>query len=206
MEKAKRVPLWAWIITGLVASAVGIASAMAVTGGAIGSSKIVVGKWSSDPLVGARAANPWLRARIARIGLLALSKEETLYFDRNVDETGQPLRANCRYQITGGTLPARWWSITIYDSDDFLPRNTDNAGSLDATRIGLAGAGNWQGVISSSAPTDNPLWLSSQSAGDYSLTLRLYHPATTRGAELAKIAFPKVSLIACDGAAAKGAQ
>jgi hypothetical protein len=206
MEKSKPAPWWAWILTGLVASAIGIASALALTGGAIGNSKLVVGKWSTDPMVGATSANPWLRARIARIGLLALSKEETLYFDRNVDEAGNPLRANCIYEITGGPIPARWWSITIYDGQDFLPRNTDNAGSVDASRIAASGAENWLGVISPLAPVGNKLWISSQAAGDYSLTLRLYQPASTQGAELSKMAFPKVALMACSKPAMGGGQ
>jgi hypothetical protein len=200
METAKRTPLWAWVITGLIASIGGIASALAVTGGSLGSSRLVNGKWSSDPTIGSTAANPWLRARIARVGLLALSKEETLYFDRTVDEAGNSLRENCRYQISGGPLPTHWWSITIYDADDYLPRNTDNAGSIDATRALASGMTSWQGVIAPTNQGGNDLWLSSEAAGTFSLTLRLYQPASTQADALTKMVFPKVTLIDCSAA------
>lgn len=187
-------------MTGLMASIVGIASALAVTGGSLGSSRLVNAKWSSDPTIGSTAANPWLRARIARVGLLALSKEETLYFDRTIDDAGNRLRENCRYHISGGPLPTLWWSITIYNADDFLPRNNDNAGSIDATRARTSGGALWQGIIAPNNQDGNDLWLSSEAAGTFSLTLRLYQPSSTQADALTKMAFPKVTLIDCNGA------
>jgi hypothetical protein len=103
----RKAPVWAWIVLGFAGLVLGVGSALSLSNGALGGSKMAVGQWSSDPLVGAKAANPWLRARIARVGLLALSKEETLYFDRTVDEAGNPLREECRYQLSGQPIATR---------------------------------------------------------------------------------------------------
>jgi hypothetical protein len=196
--KPKR--MWRWVVAGVAGLFLGLGSAVALTGGSMGAGRLVVGQWSTDPQVGASAANPWLRARIARVGLLALTKEETLYFDRTTDEAGGPLREACRYRISGQNLPTRWWSLTIYDQTQFLPRNTDGASSLDATQLLAGGKSTFEAILSPAKPMDNQAWLSSKAAGTFSITLRLYNPNTIEPHELAQIAFPKIALLDCDGA------
>jgi hypothetical protein len=178
--------------------------ALWLSNGGLGGSKMIVGRWSSDPLVGSKAANPWLRARIARVGILALSKEETLYFDRTADEAGNPFRENCRYRLSGKPIATRWWSLTIYGKDQFLPRNLDSATSIDATRALPAGASIWTGMISSFRPADSANWMSSRAAGNFSITLRLYNPSTVEADALARMDFPTVTLVDCSGTAQGG--
>ncbi|MBA4768235.1 MAG: DUF1214 domain-containing protein, partial [Porphyrobacter sp.] len=74
-----------------------------------------VGGWRSDFAIGSEAADPYTRARVARHGLLALAKTEAVYFTRATDDTGAPLREACTYILSGGTMPAGWWSVTLYD-------------------------------------------------------------------------------------------
>ena len=44
--------------------------------------------WNADWTVGSSSANPWVRACVARHGLLALTKEEAVYFIRATDHQG----------------------------------------------------------------------------------------------------------------------
>jgi hypothetical protein len=193
----QKTPIWGWVLAGICGLILGIASALWLSNAGFGGSQIINGKWSTDPLIGAKAANPWLRARIARVGLLALSKEETLYFDRTTDESGAPLRESCQYRIEGQPIATRWWSMTIYGKDQFLPRNTDKASSIDATRaLGDAGEA-WTGIIAASRPADTQNWVSSKAAGDFSLTLRLYNPSSVEPTMLTKMAFPTINRVAC---------
>lgn len=142
---------------------------------------IDVGGWRSDFAIGSNAADPYTRARVARHGLLALAKTEAVYFTRTVDDEGLPLREACRYRIGGGPLPARWWSVTLYNADSMLPDNTDNAMSINAEQ---AGPGRWAATIQPRkpdliAPTRPAAiggWISSRNAGTFDLTLRLYVP------------------------------
>ncbi len=101
---------------------------------------VETGSWSSDWTIGSEAANPWVRARVARHGLLALTKDEAVYFTRNRDEDGNRLSEACTYEVSGGDMPALWWSMTLYDGTSFLPRNTDNALSFDLTDAGAGGS------------------------------------------------------------------
>jgi len=137
--------------------------------------------WASDWSIGSENANPYVRARIARNGLLAMRKEEAVYFAKTVDDAGEPLVESCTYQVSGGAYDAGWWSITLYDGDSKLPMNEDGRLSFDQTaadaRSGETGS-EWSFLIASTAPSDPDMaWVSSKAAGAFDLTLRLYQPS-----------------------------
>lgn len=165
-------------------------------GGGIAVGDVDVSGWRTDFAIGSKAADPYTRARVARHGLLALAKTEAVYFTRTVDDAGEPLREGCTYRLSGGTMPAAWWSVTLYDAASMLPANTDNALSIDATR---AGAGAWSAVIAPTRPAGDGPWISSRGAGTFNLTLRLYMPdvalLTDPGAALTP---PGIERLACE--------
>ena len=144
-----------------------------------------VGGWRSDFAIGSKAADPYVRARVARHGLLALAKTEAVYFTRATDDEGAPLREGCSYRLSGGQMPAGWWSVTLYDGQSMLPANTDGALSIDAER---AGGGAWSAVIAPERPAGEGLWISSRGADTFDLTLRLYMP------DVALLADPNTAL------------
>jgi hypothetical protein len=131
--------------------------------------------WKSDWTIGSEAANPWTRARVARHGLLALTKEEAVYFTRTTDEAGERLTEACTYKVSGGAMPAQWWSVTLYNAESYLPDNTDNALSFDLTDAVAGGAEDWSFTISPASFAEGG-WVSSRAAGTFDLTLRLYKP------------------------------
>lgn len=156
-----------------------------------------VGGWRSDFATGSEAADPYTRARVARHGLLALAKTEAVYFTRATDDAGAPLREACTYRLSGGAMPAGWWSVTLYDGQSMLPANTDNALSVNAQSFG---DGAWTAVIAPSRPTGGEAWISSRSAGNFDLTLRLYMPAPALLAKPgAALVPPRVERISCEG-------
>lgn len=156
------------------------------------------GGWRSDFAIGSKAADPYTRARVARHGLLALAKTEAVYFTRAVDDAGAPLREVCTYRLSGGPMPAGWWSVTLYDGQSMLPANTDNALSIDAEQ---AGAGAWAAVIAPQRPGDATAWISSRGAGTFDLTLRLYLPSAALLADPeAALDPPRIERLACKGA------
>lgn len=160
---------------------------------------IEIDGWRSDFAIGSEAADPYTRARVARHGLLGLAKSEAVYFTRATDSQGRPLREACDYRVTGGAMPAQWWSITLYDGESFLPDNTDAALSIDATQLGDA-KGEWEAIVSANRPEPETAWVSSKAAGNYDLTLRLYVPsdALLEDPEVALIP-PLVERLSCKG-------
>ncbi|MEH6808855.1 MAG: DUF1214 domain-containing protein [Hyphomonas oceanitis] len=172
---------WIALIIGCVFGlAAGTASALAAAGivgpGMRLGGVIDANGWLSDWTVGSPSANPWTRAYIARRGLLALTKEEAVYFTRAKDDTGQPLTEDCTYRVSGETMPALWWSVTLYDAKNYLPPNTDQALAYDLTKATNAGqAENWSFLVAPVRPAEGN-WVSSRSADNFDLTLRLYKP------------------------------
>lgn len=138
---------------------------------------VTVENWVADWAIGTSGTTAYMRTYVARRGLLALPKSEAVYFIRTVDDEGQPLTENCIYQVSGGPQQARWWSLTLYDDNDFLPANDDGAYSVDQTKMGPK---TWSAYIQPTAPNavseDKPIWLSSRNAGKFDLMLRLYKP------------------------------
>ncbi len=167
------------VLVGLILGGVGGLGAALAAAGILGPGVSLGGQinasgWTSDWTIGSEAANPWTRARVARHGLLALTKEEAVYFTRTTDDAGERLTEACTYRVSGGAMPAQWWSVTLYNSESFLPDNTDNALSYDLTDA--AGASDWSFTISPE-PAAEGGWVSSRAAGTFDLTLRLYKPS-----------------------------
>ncbi|KUR77741.1 DUF1214 domain-containing protein [Novosphingobium sp. FSW06-99] len=156
------------------------------------------GGWMGSKVTGSVDADAWTRARVAVSGLLALNRGQALYFVRKTDEAGRPLRENCRYRVAGGALPGRWWSVTVYAPDNFLPRNDDGALSFDATRVHPDAAGQWQ-AVAASHPVPGAVWVSTRRAGQFDLTLRIYNPTPAAQADFTTIALPSVTRIGCEG-------
>lgn len=170
--------LLVWIAALVAGGALGLGSALYMAGlwpegRSLAFGNVDVDGWRGDFATGSEAADPYTRARVARHGLLALAKTEAVYLTRNTDSAGKRLSADCTYRLTGGAMPAGWWSVTLYDAQSMLPANTDGALSIDASRTG---PGAWEVVIAPERPADAPHWISSRNAGAFDLTLRLYMP------------------------------
>jgi len=169
-----------WLSTFLLAGIVGIGSALWMTGWTplapvVGISAIEINHWTSDPAIGSESANPYIRAYIARRGLLGLRREEATYYLRNVDDSAQPLREDCAYVVEGVVPDSRWWSVTLYASDNYLAQNDDDAHSIDRTRAVIGSDGKWRATIQATDPADGSFWVSSRNAGNFDLILRLYN-------------------------------
>jgi hypothetical protein len=194
----------AYLAAMVAGCALGLGSALALSGLWPGASTLAfgdvdVGGWRSDFAIGSKAADPYTRARVARHGLLALAKSEAVYFTRAVDDAGEPLREDCTYRLSGGAMPAGWWSVTLYDAASMLPANADAALSIDASR---AGTGAWEAVIAPTRPANAAHWISSRNAGMFDLTLRLYMPkAALLTNPTGALDPPTIARLACEDAA-----
>lgn len=177
---------------------VGIGSAWLVLGNGQLLGRFEYDHWFGNENAGSTAADPYTRGIIATIGLLALNRSETIYFHRYLDEDGQPLTESCMYDLSGGDLPARWWSITVYAADDFLPLNDDAALSIDATQIVREAGGSWTARM---APQRGGAsnWISTRAAGTFSLALRMYNPNDQARDDPSSIPYPKIRRLSCPG-------
>lgn len=185
------------IVRSLIAAVAGLAGgaclAVFLVFGPMEMGGIQVGPWKTNALIGASDAGPVTRAIIARRGLLALNRSETVYFTAFEDSAGNTLRETCRYRVSGADLPTRWWSLTLYGANDFLPVNGDDAHALTETDLG---SGDWSFIAGPDTPQDEA-WLSTRQAGDFSITLRLYHPEAVVLNDPQSLILPRIERLGC---------
>lgn len=196
-----------WLVAAVLGTGLGGASALYLSGLWPGMEPLDFGDvevdgWVSDFAAGSKDASPYVRARIARHGLMALAKSEAVYFVRRQDDAGEPLRADCQYRVVGGAMPAEWWSITLYTRGSMLPMNEDAALSVDATNIVADGPG-WEAMVAPTRPEGAANWISSRNAGAFDLMMRLYLPSEALLTQPeATLTPPSVTRVSCTGDAA----
>ncbi|WP_323760591.1 DUF1214 domain-containing protein [Maricaulis sp.] len=153
------------------------------------------GPWITNPQIGSSDANPLTRALVARRGLLALNREEAVYFTATRDSQGHNLTERCAYEIIGQMPPTRWWSLTIYDEASFLPRNGRNRHAVSQTTARTDASGR----VIIPVGQDEVGAIFTENAGLFSLTLRLYHPDPVVLEDLDSLTFPRIDRLGCEG-------
>lgn len=130
------------------------------------------GRYGSDYLV---------RALTAYIGLGALATDEALYGAGHFDADAQPLNGQRCYTLrfAADEMPPAeaFWSVTLYDADRFLYRNSLGRHSIGDRTQSLQREADGSLVVSfaHTAPAGTVNWLPTP-AGPFYLILRLYHP------------------------------
>lgn len=156
----------------LTAAAVGLGSTWFVLK-RVGLEGVTAGAWRSDLLAGSADAGPYTRARIAVNAVLALDRSETIYFLATHDDHGEPLRAECRYRLSGVAPNAAWWSITAYADDNFLFPVASHRYSIGGSSLNVIAG---EAFSASVGPAINEANIETTGTGALRLTLRLYKP------------------------------
>jgi hypothetical protein len=159
-----------------------------------GDAQVKNGPWQTNLLAGSAAADPYVRTYIALVGLLALSKNETIYYEATEDSAGEPLDGKCSYRIDGHDPDARWWSITVYGKDHFLLPNPRKRYSVSKSNIVKSADGSFS-VRLSTTPDDGN-WIATSEEG-FELTLRLYNPSPSVSQRPDAVALPTITKEAC---------
>lgn len=152
-----------------------------------------IGAWTTNKLAGSSAANALTRARIAIHGILAMHRQETIYFFSSKDDLGNRLDPKCDWEIIGRGFDCRWWSFTLYDEDYQLIESLSRRYSVHSDNVTLSADGSYRIVISPANPGTN--WLASGSAGSLMVTIRLYNPSQAVLDDVRKVALPQIRQI-----------
>jgi hypothetical protein len=179
--------------------AVGIALGLAATWATVihsnKSGGVSNGPWRTSHYAGSREGNPYLRAYIAVHGLLALGREETIYYTAADDSEGQTLDGNCSYRVEGRDLPARWWSITAYGADDFLIPNPADRYSVSMNSVARRADGTFAVTLSKKQAEGG--WIPVTGAR-FDLTIRLYNPQAAVVADSGHLTLPTIRKAVCE--------
>ncbi len=193
-----------------LAIALGAGSAWLVVRSQLDRGGVSAGAWRTSTLAGSTHADIYTRAVVAVGALLALNREETVYYVATADSEGRPLRSRCRYRLSGPAPDARWWSVTAYAEDRFLFDAPGRRYSVNGRNVTLDTQGRFSfetgptpppegAALASSSPAGATPWLPTPGDRGLSFTLRLYNPAPELVASPASLAAPRIERLgACE--------
>ena len=189
----RAVQIGAVLIVSLV---LGVGSALLLINNPPAGAGVRNGSWVTNLEVGSADAGIYVRAVVARIGLFALNKTETIYYTALVDDAGERLRSGCDYRIEGKPIPTRWWSITAYGEDHFLIPNEQGIYAYNLKKLERDGDGGFTIHLSRSKKEGN--WLpSGDREQQLSLSLRCYNPEPVMYRKPEKTALPRIIREVC---------
>jgi hypothetical protein len=160
--------------------------------------------WATVRGIGSADADSLTKALIAKIGIFANSKEQAIYLTGFEGEQGifkkvisgkklTSIQGGIHYQIIGNAnIPSNWWSITLYDEQDFLHGNPDNRFSFSSFSIDADEAGRFVIDVSPTRPPDSINWLPSPTKDGFNLKLRIYEPLPDLYNNIATYELPKI--------------
>ena len=103
-----------------VAAVVGLgATYLALTRGAAFGA-LSIGTWTAWPKTGTADVEPYARATIARTGQLPIALGDGVSFTAQADDNGKLLDGRCDVSIAGITPAARFWTLTLYNTEGEL--------------------------------------------------------------------------------------
>ena len=144
-----------WPLAVLLGLAVSVLFLVGAIKQGLGQNFLQNGDWRTSASIGSAEADVIVRAVVAIGGLLASTREDSMYYTLS-SVAGEPLRLNCRYGIEGGNYDADWWSITAYGWDYYLIPNREKRYSFNNENVTRGEDGRW--VISVGARQEDGNW------------------------------------------------
>jgi hypothetical protein len=180
----------------VVAAVVGLGTTwLAITKGtAFGS--VSIGAWTAWPKTGTAEIDPYARAVVARSGQLPIGSGDGLAFFARTDDQGRTLDGRCDVVVRGTTPQARFWTVTLYDTDGRLVANSLNRFGFTSQEIVRRSDGSFDIVMAAKARSGN--WLPTGGIERYVLVMRLYDtPASVASRTGREATMPAITRGAC---------
>ena len=182
------------VVGGAVGAAAGATAFWFLTGPIVAGGR-TFGPWFTSRGIGQSRQNPYTRAQVALYGTWGLPPSEVVYFSALKDSSGAKLRRDCTYEVRGGPLPARWWSLTLYRNGFYID-NPANRYSWSLTDVVFDPQGRWTITLAPSGEGRNHLTFGPD-AGLFLLSLRLYQPQTGIADHRDRVPLPEIHRIGC---------
>ncbi|MGB3866751.1 MAG: DUF1214 domain-containing protein [Xanthobacteraceae bacterium] len=133
---------------------------------------LTIGAWTARPRVGTTEINPYARASVVRSGELPLGTGDGIAFIATADDNKRPLDGRCDITVSGVTPPARFWTLTLYDTKGRLVANALQRYGFTSEEIVRSADGSFAIRLAARARSGN--WLPTGGIERYQLMLRLY--------------------------------
>ena len=148
------------------------------------------GAWITDRTFASATSTARTRAYLTVVGLLGLPRSEAIYFIADKTSNGKPIDSDGVYEVSGKSLPGRWWSLTLYGEDQFLMPNPHNRYSVRSTALVPEPDGSFRIRIARVPQPGN--WIPMGEGRNLSLLLRVYNPDPGLDNRLETVPLPSI--------------
>lgn len=183
------------LLSGLAALGAGLASANWVLLEGFGFQQKSHGPWSGWVHATSPNADPYTRAHFGRNGELPPPPLEGLVFYADEDNAGDPLRAQCHYQIIGDFPPARHWTLTVFDSAGKPVTNPSGRNAFSNGNVMYSSNGSVTIDLAAEPKPGN--WIPLAAAGEHNLALAIYDTPLATEAFLTDTILPRIINLGC---------
>jgi hypothetical protein len=157
---------------------------------------LTIGSWTARPKTGTADIDPYSRATIVRNGELPIGTGDGVAFTTATDDKKKPLDGRCDIVLSGVTPPARFWTLTLYDSKGHLVANSLQRYGFTSQEIVRAADGSFEIHVASRSRAGN--WLPTGGIERYSLMLRLYDtPVGVATRSQREAPMPAITTVGC---------
>lgn len=180
----------------VVAAAVGLGTTLFALSNSVSFGALTIGAWTAWMKTGTVDIDPYARAAIARNGQLPTGLGDGVAFFARTDDKGRQLDGRCDVLVSGSTPQARFWTITLYDTEGKLVGNALNRQNFTSQEIIRRLNGDFDIDVAPRPRAGN--WLPTAGVGRYVLLLRLYDTpigVTTRAGR--EVSMPAITTKMC---------
>ena len=164
--------LFVTLLALVIAAAVGVGATWMTTTRGTELGTLTIGAWTARPRIGTVDIDPYSRATITRNGELPIGTGDGIAFIANADDKKKPLDGRCDVVVSGVTPPARFWTLSLYDSKGRLVANALQRYGFTSEEIVRGADGGFEIRIASRSRSGN--WLPTGGIEQFILVWRLY--------------------------------
>jgi hypothetical protein len=179
-----------------IATAVGLGATWTTSTQGLSFGAVTIGPWTAWPRTGTSDIDPYARAAVARSGELPIGSGDGVAFVARSDDKGRPLDGRCDVSISGITPAARFWTLTLYDTQGNLVSNSLQRYGFTSQEIVRAADGAFEIRIAARSRAGN--WLPTGGLDRYLLMMRLYDTPVGVSTRTQKDApMPAITTVGC---------
>ena len=179
-----------------IATAVGLGMTWTTSTRGVSFDAVRIGPWTAWPRTGTADIDPYARAAVARSGELPIGSGDGVAFIARSDEKGRPLDGRCDILISGITPAARFWTLTLYDTQGQLVSNSLQRYGFTSQEIVRSADGSFEIRIAPRSRAGN--WLPTGGLDRYLLMMRLYDTPVGVATRTQKDApMPAIATVGC---------
>jgi hypothetical protein len=164
--------LFGSLFTFLLAAAIGLGATWFTLTHGVAFGALTIGAWTAWPKDGSQEIDPYAHAAIVRNGELPIGMGDGISFYARTDNAGHKLDGRCTFAVSGMTPPARYWTVTLYDSQGRLVANAIHRYGFTSEEIVRKADGRFTIMVAPLARPGN--WLPTGGIERFILVWRLY--------------------------------